>query len=176
MDAAHRIVLGVAGKAGAGKDTLADALVKHYGFFKASFALALKLEVMEVYGFTRQEVFETKPAHVRKVLQEHGVAAREKDPLHWIRKLEAYIADKPRVVVPDVRFPNEVEAVARWGGQTVRVINAHGRYPLEGTPAAAHPSETALDTHVLPAVVNTAQHLPEDLAASALRATFPFLL
>jgi hypothetical protein len=171
-----RIILGVAGKAGAGKDTLADALVKHHGFFKASFALALKLEVILKYGFTRSEVFETKPPEVRKVLQEYGYAARAKDPLHWVRQLESYIAGKKLVVIPDVRFRNEADAILWWGGQNIRVLNAHSVYPLAGTPAALHESETALDSYPMAYVVNTRVHLPEDLARSALAQTFPLLL
>lgn len=171
-----RIILGVAGKAGAGKDTLADELVKNHGFFKASFALALKLEVMQKLGFTREEVFETKPPHVRKVLQEYGQAMRDADPEFWIRKLERYIEGKRAVVIPDVRYINEVAAIERWGGKVIRILHADRPYPLAGTPAATHPSETELDAVALPNVWNTKASLPADLARAGLSLSYPHLI
>ena len=45
MTTATRIIVGLTGLAGAGKDTVADTLVTHAGFSKIAFADALRLEV-----------------------------------------------------------------------------------------------------------------------------------
>jgi len=169
-------LIGVSGKAGAGKDTIADSLVKYAGFFKASFALPLKIEGMVKMGFTRSEVFETKPPHVRHWLQTYGDGQRKADPEYWIRKLDSLIQGRERVVISDVRYPNEVEYVQRRGGRVIRVLHAGRPYPLEGTPAAEHISETALDGLTLTAVPNPKGFTEKDLFELTLRLTFPQLL
>lgn len=44
----------------------------------------------------------------------------------------------PKWIIPDLRFPNELEAIKKRGGITIRVVR-------ESVPFASHPSETALD-------------------------------
>lgn len=170
------ILLGLAGKAGAGKDTIADELVKRFGFVKASFAFFVKVDAMLKAGFTRSEVFETKPREVREWLQRHGEAMRQRDPDHWVRKLDAAIAGRHRVVISDVRYPNEVEYVTRNGGRVARVLHSGRPYPLAGTPAASHISETALDHIELPLIPNRKGYTTADTAEVALMVTFPQLL
>lgn len=169
-------LIGVAGKAGAGKDTLADALVKYAGFFKASFALPIKIEGMVKMGFTRSEVFDTKPQYVRSWLQSHGAAQRRTAPDYWIRQLDPLIRDKERVVIADVRYPNEVEYVHSRGGHVVRVLHAGRPYALDGTPEALHESEVALDGLALTRVPNPKGFTERDLLELTLRLTYPQLL
>lgn len=81
---------------------------------------------------------------VRRLLQAHGVAIREHvDPDVWIYVAKDRIDAIPGpVVITDVRFRNEADAVEEWGGNTVRVL----RPGLESTDA--HVSETELDDYV----------------------------
>lgn len=44
------MIIGLTGEARSGKDTMADYLVSEYGFLKASFATALRMEVAEAFG------------------------------------------------------------------------------------------------------------------------------
>ena len=50
------IILGLAGQAGAGKDTCADYLVERYDFVKFAFSDALYAEVQAAYGLEDQEL------------------------------------------------------------------------------------------------------------------------
>lgn len=78
---------------------------------------------------------------VRRLLQSHGVAMRDHvDPDLWVNvvHVKADKVDGP-VVITDVRFPNEIEAVEHAGGYTVRV-----KRPQTETNDQ-HVSETILD-------------------------------
>src|SRR5262249_21718742 len=50
-------VIGICGRAGAGKDTAADVLVKEFGFVKVSLADPLKRICREVFAFTEEQLW-----------------------------------------------------------------------------------------------------------------------
>lgn len=79
---------------------------------------------------------------VRRTLQRMGVGVRDLDPEFWVRIVMEQAADIPGpVVITDVRFPNEFDAVSNHPhGVTVRIVNA--RLPR---PSEEHISESALD-------------------------------
>lgn len=54
------IILGLAGPAGAGKDTVADYLVHTYGFVKFAFSDALYREVQEAYSLPDQDLLRNR--------------------------------------------------------------------------------------------------------------------
>lgn len=51
------LIIGVCGKAGSGKDTIADILVKDHGFVKVAFADPLKRICQEVFEFTTEQLW-----------------------------------------------------------------------------------------------------------------------
>jgi len=68
------INLGLAGKAGSGKDTVADYLVRQYGFIKYSFSDALYQEVQVAYGLEDQSLLrnrETKDKPSERLILEN---------------------------------------------------------------------------------------------------------
>jgi hypothetical protein len=85
---------------------------------------------------------------VRRTLQHMGVGVRDLDPEFWVRIVMEQAAAIPGpVVITDVRFPNEVDAVEGASlrdvadvGYTVRVVN-----PRIERPTEEHVSESALD-------------------------------
>lgn len=187
-------IIGISGKAGAGKDWLAGVLGRAAGYKRWSFALPMKAAGFGT-GFTREEVDVTKPPHVRAWLQHYGTEEhRDRYRLDFWLRCADYFLDHleaqgmaDRIVIPDVRFPNEVDWVHARGGKVVRLW--HGRadelplfpsenfstprpYPLAGTPAAQHISETALDTcgRFDLEIVNDLQ-MTEDTALRLLRAS-----
>ena len=126
-------VIGLSGKMGAGKDTVAELLGQAHGFRRVAFADVLKREVAEAAergalpGITPADVW-AKPTRddVRVTLQNWGMGKREVDPLYWVNlaaeAARAILADGGRVVFSDVRFANEAELVRRLGGENWRVV------------------------------------------------------
>ena len=102
------------GKAGAGKSTTAEYLVKKYSFER--YALSDKLKEIA------RELF---PHHGknRTFYQDLGTKMREIDPEVWIRYLHRKIEDEafPDVVVEDIRYRNEFEFFAGQGFVPVRL-------------------------------------------------------
>jgi hypothetical protein len=60
--------------------------------------------------------------------------------------LETYDGKYPSWVITDMRFPNELEAVAKRGGITIRVVRDNGTRAIN---TDFHPSEIALDDYVV---------------------------
>ena len=50
-------IIGIAGKAGAGKDTVANILVEKFGYAKVSFADPLKRVALDLWGFTEEQLW-----------------------------------------------------------------------------------------------------------------------
>lgn len=134
-------IVGIAGYAGSGKDRAADCLVA-LGYERRGFADALK----RLAGAIGWDGRKDDPG--RALLQNLGVGAR--DILGADVWVDALMRDLPaRVVITDVRFPNEVAAIRDHGGVVVRIWRPGVQ------PARGHVSETALDDVGLPVVANT---------------------
>lgn len=145
-------VVGISGRKRSGKDHFADYLVEHFGFEKYPLAEPIKESAAEIFLFNDEQLYGDKKEEEdpywkvtpRKVLQEMGTNffREEFDEEVWTTSLYHKLAlELPRkVVIPDIRFPNEVKAVHRWNGKVVR-IDAYER--LDNSDD--HRSETALD-------------------------------
>ncbi len=160
----NNVVIGMLGKRGAGKDTVADYLVEKHGFTRIAFADKLRQEVAEKYGvpvtlFDVRGWKERERVAVdgyivlggkspREVLQVHGTARRAQDADYWTRQVFDRIAAFPgNYVISDVRMPNEFEGVLAAGGLAVRVSRPVLEAARNRTSADAHDSEVALDGH-----------------------------
>jgi hypothetical protein len=160
------ILIGLGGQMGAGKDTAAGVLCREFGFVRLGFADALKAELRAlyprtlravarlVYGVTEwsshtaadavvAQLLADKPAVVRALLQEHGTEVRRtEDPGYWLTRLDTALGRLPmlaRVVVPDVRFPDEAAWLRERGAWLARVSRHEALDP------DAHPSESSGD-------------------------------
>lgn len=160
-------LVGIIGRKRAGKDTVAGQLISEFGVQRLAFADRLRrvlygvnpilhryeyhtgghrtLRVQDLVDARGWEVAKDNP-EVRRLLQEIGTVYRnEVDQDAWVTPVLAE-ADQLRrqgvpVVITDVRFPNEAEAVKAAGGKLVRVYRPG---QLEDA-ASLHISETALD-------------------------------
>jgi hypothetical protein len=138
------IVIGICGKKFHGKDTIADHYVKKYGFTKISLGDSLKHAMKNIFGFTDEQLWgnqkETKDTYwnatPRDVMQYIGTdLMREqfsKKYPHignniWVmsiqRQIENLIAHGiSKIIVPDLRFPNEEQMIRSFNGKIIRVI------------------------------------------------------
>jgi dephospho-CoA kinase len=139
------MIIGICGLIGSGKDTAADYLVNFHGFRRDSFANTLKDAVAAVFGWDR-ELLEGRTTESRAwreqvdpwwanrlnmpnltprlVLQRWGteVARKSWHDDTWIASLEYKLAKSHNdIVITDVRFSNEIEAVRNAGGICIRV-------------------------------------------------------
>lgn len=139
-------LVGIMGAKRSGKDTLAGFLVEDHGFTRLAFADKLKDFLLDVNPLTGRSGFRVRDAvdlvgwdeaketpEVRRLLQEVGLAAREHlGPRVWLDPVMQE-ADRIRwskggnggpVVITDVRFANEWQAVKEAGGILVRVVRS----------------------------------------------------
>lgn len=137
------MIIGIVGFIGSGKGTAADILVEKKNFHKLSFADTVKDATAAIFGWPRpllegdteeSRIFrETKDEFwserfdydfsPRLALQLMGTEAG-RDVFHpdvWVYALERRLAMYPNVVIPDVRFANEMDFIRSKGGFVVRV-------------------------------------------------------
>lgn len=158
------MIVGITGYARVGKDALASAFVDQLNWTRHGFADALRdvlyalnpIVVVEDGTCSMQRLVDThgwevakdtmagSPYGTRSLLQRLGTEGGRKilgDNI-WIDTLMRKV-DNPdhSFVVPDVRFPNEADAIVAAGGIIVKVHR-----PGCG-PANTHASETSMDSY-----------------------------
>lgn len=157
------MIVGISGYARSGKDTLANQLVDHLGWERHGFADALRDVLYALNPIVQVEDGTIAVQHLvdlhgweeakdqcagsmfgtRALLQRLGTDAGRRilgDTI-WIDVLCAKLAGGADYVVPDVRFPNEADALRSRGALVIRIER-----PGYG-PANTHPSETSMDAH-----------------------------
>ena len=147
-------LVGLVGFARSSKDTFAGELIgaaRPHHWRRFAFADALKRYVANFLRVSLT-VLEERKEEFRPVMQIFGKRMREIDPDCWLRPLKQALADEnpftsdpdiPRlrcegVVVADVRYQNEADAIRKAGGVLVRIVRQD--QPVE-PPAGAHESE-----------------------------------
>lgn len=128
-------LIGIHGKARAGKDTFANFLVENHGFTKMAFADPIKWAVASAFGIPLGEVYSDEfktTAHPtwnltgRQILQQFGTEAmRGTFGRHfWVRRwMMDYgkLRTVSSVVVSDVREEHEAEVIRELGGLIVHL-------------------------------------------------------
>lgn len=145
----------ILGKAGSGKTTMSENLVKYHGYRRLSFASALKDVAAQIWGPGAKTD--------REKLQRLGVAVRDIDEDAWVNVLLREVQDiegrdhhhgtHTGLVIDDCRFPNEYWALCGAGFRFIRLLvplqERRARLTRTGkftTPEQEqHISETALD-------------------------------
>jgi len=137
-------VIGICGFIGSGKDTVAQYLCDSRDYTRLSMASALKDATAVLFGWDR-DMLEGKTAENRKLREEPDQFWAERlgipnfspryalqflgtdlfrNNLHqdtWVIATERRIAQHKKVVISDIRFPNEIDMIRRHGGEVWRV-------------------------------------------------------
>ncbi len=155
-------VVGLIGYARSGKDTVADYMVKEYGYTKISYASKLKelvaaidpwvihpvsgltVRLSECFQEFGPENTKTEVPEYRRLLQVTGDNVRQiLGDTVWVDGLFNTLDPSVRYVISDVRYPNEGDAVLDRGHEVWRI------HRKDVGPLNDHPSEVLLDT-ILP--------------------------
>lgn len=172
----NRRIVGIAGAFGSGKDTAAEVLLT-LGAHRFAFGDPLKREVaaLDVYGWgDRARVAlryawaclrygwpgtpwdkPTSPA-MRHILQWWGTDFRRaQDPDYWVAQLDTLTRGQTFVVIPDVRFYNELRWIKSQGGSVICVRRPRNEVAeIYSGPERRHVSETLhLDDSLFDAII-----------------------
>jgi len=138
------MIIGITGRIGSGKDTVADYLCTMHGFKRLSFAASLKDAISAIFGWDREMLEGTtkssrewreqvdpwwteklgKEVTPRWVLQYWGteVCRNGFHPDIWVASVENKLRNTTdNIVITDCRFSNEILAIKRAGGITCRI-------------------------------------------------------
>jgi hypothetical protein len=155
------MIIGLSGYAQSGKDATANLLCLNYDYERRAFADPIRTamyrlnprvdsvvrlaELIDDYGW---DTAKHNP-EVRRLLQVFGTEVGRKmfGDNFWIKTALKDLTGAERIVISDVRYPNEANAIKALGG-TVWRINRHNLSAVNG-----HVSEHAMDNYMFNHVI-----------------------
>jgi hypothetical protein len=153
----QQTIIGISGKIGSGKDTLADLIIKRDPQFeKKSYAYKLKKTgafltgTDEALWFTQEgkNILLAEWGMTIGVFQQKLGTEAIRDGLHnkaWILSLFGDLKQDSKWIITDLRFKNEAYAVKERGGFLIRIEGDPAKVRANSTRDMTHPSETDLD-------------------------------
>lgn len=151
------LLIGLTGKAGAGKDTAGGIFSRDHGFELYAFAWPLKSGLEAMFDLPPQVWL---PEHKEEVIPWIGKSPRQlmqtlgtewgRQFVHqdiWTRVMQhrwetvQVAMSNPRMCITDVRFDNEAEAVKKRRGIIVHIVRS------AALPVSAHVSEAGVDPY-----------------------------
>jgi hypothetical protein len=118
-------IIGLCGYAGVGKDTAARHMD---GWKRYAFADCLKSDLVDLGSLIGLDVFNLSGRDkevFRPMFVAWGATARAFIPDFWIfrmfENLKVNADENAKIVITDVRYPNEVDAIQRRGGKVIRI-------------------------------------------------------
>lgn len=148
-------IIGVAGKAGSGKDTFASLLVHRDGFTRLAFADPLKKALSELFSIplehmnhpiAKERINQTWLRSPRQLLQWLGDCARNeigKDFFVILMAERINASGSQQVVISDVRYEQEAKFIRKMGGDIVE-LTRENRTTGMGIKESNHSSEKGL--------------------------------
>ena len=122
-----RVIIGVTGKLGSGKDYITNNVIVpvikkiNSRYLQCAFADQIKVNVMTKNNISYSDVYENKTPESRQLLQNEGTeVGREQDRNIWVKFLDNWINVHHNrgvnvYVISDARFKNEYEFVKNEG-------------------------------------------------------------
>ena len=179
------MLIGLCGPAGAGKNTVAEFLTDSDGcsFLQMAFADPLYQCISTITGLpvgrlqdraVKEEVIPWLGKSPRQLLQTLGTewGRGSVHPEIWIRiameRAASHLAVGRSVVITDVRFDNEAQAIADAGGEVWRIVRPGWRC-LAGD-AATHSSEAGVAERLIARTIDNSGTL-DDLRSQLHAAT-----
>ncbi len=173
----HKII-GITGRAGAGKDTVANLLVEHHGFHRLAIADKIKDGCAAMFGIDRglfddrdkkEVVIDWLGKSPRQLAQlagtEFGRAMIGNDV--WLRVAGHGLVDGVRYVMSDVRFENEADFIRANGGVVLHLV----RPGTDAGTASTHSSEAGVAVKAGDLLVRNEKTI-DDLKYMSLRALY----
>ena len=171
------MIIGLSGYARSGKDTVAEYLVEEHGFTRRAFADSIREALLQLDPHITidgthnislasavdkmgWEYLKDLSPDVRRLLQRMGTEVGRNlfGNNFWVDLLIKNATEaSTNIVVTDVRFTNEAEAIRSWGGEVWR-INRPGTEPVN-----THASETELDDYPNFSLIINNDSTPEEL-------------
>lgn len=143
-------IIVISGKAGAGKDTLGKMIAedleeKDKCVLVTHYADLLKYLCTSLFHWDGK-----KDEKGRSLLQYVGTdVIRKKEPDFWVNFIANVLSLFPNewdyVIIPDCRFPNEIDVLKSAGYKVVHIRVTRNNYMTLTASQQCHPSETALD-------------------------------
>lgn len=128
------MLIGLVGKKGSGKDTLADFIVKEYSFVKYAYATPLKEACKILFLLSDDQLHDRELKETidnrwdmtpRKMMQTMGtdLIRTHIDPNFWIKHFSLWFKNnsEKNVIVTDCRFQNEIDIVIKLGGKIIKI-------------------------------------------------------
>jgi hypothetical protein len=137
------MIIGIGHRKGMGKDTFAKMLLDELNgnlgddifYYKESFADNVKEESYNMfcdYGLKSGEYYEQHRDEKEIVIPSLGKSPRDIyllvgafyrsiDPRYWLKQVAVHKGQE--LIIPDLRYPNEMERIKALGGMTIKVIN-----------------------------------------------------
>lgn len=139
------MIIGIAGKKGSGKDTIGDFLCENYGYIRYAFGDPVKDVCKILFGFNNRQLYGDK----KEVMTNWGITPRRafqvigtefgRKGLHelmpelkvdkgqlWIEIFKRTCISTDNIVITDVRFENEAQAIRDKGGIIIMVESKFG--------------------------------------------------
>ena len=142
-------IVGLVGPAGSGKTTVGNYLVEKYGYRRMAFADSLKDMIITAGICTHDECYGKKTEYSRKMLQLIGteVFRKQVHSEYWIQQMGKKLSALPpdaKVVIDDIRFPNEAKLVRAYPGSLL--VKLERADFVDETAGTTHESESLLHT------------------------------
>lgn len=153
------LIIGLHGKVGSGKDTVAREILKsfpEYSFKRKSFGYNVKKIVSIITGIDMRTILSRKiktfylkswNMTVGEMFQKIGTNALRDafDDDIWIKSLFNNINDDDNIIITDVRFINEAKSIKDRGGYLIKIVGDPNDVNKYDSRNKTHSSETELD-------------------------------